>query len=148
MGPAMFTSRRHVRIEWGQCDPAGIVFYPRYFEMFDASTMLLIERASGMSKQALFTTYAFDGYPVVETRARFIMPTRFCDEVEIESTLTEVRRSSFHVQHRLMKDGALAVEGHESRVWVVRDPDQPNRIRAEPIPAEIVARLTGATAPP
>ncbi len=48
----MFTNRRTVRIEWGDCDPAGIVFYPRYFAMFDHSTVLLIERALGMSKHA------------------------------------------------------------------------------------------------
>ena len=34
----MLVNRRIVRIEWGDCDPAGIVFYPRYFAMFDAST--------------------------------------------------------------------------------------------------------------
>jgi 4-hydroxybenzoyl-CoA thioesterase len=144
----MFTSRRDVRIEWGHCDPAGIVFYPRYFEMFDASTTLLIERAAGMSKQALFATYDFDGFPVIETRARFIIPTRFCDEVVIETTLTKVGRSSFHLQHRLTKDGALAVEGLESRVWTVRDPERPGRFKPQPIPREIVARLSAATAPP
>ena len=28
----MLINRRTIRIEWGDCDPAGIVFYPRYFE--------------------------------------------------------------------------------------------------------------------
>lgn len=32
----MLINRRTIRIEWGDCDPAGIVFYPRYFEWFDA----------------------------------------------------------------------------------------------------------------
>ncbi len=79
---------------------------------------------------------------MVETRARFLIPTRYCDDVVIETSVTEVRRSSFHLQHRLTKDGALAVEGFESRVWVVRDPDRPGRFKPQPIPAEIVARLT------
>ena len=35
---------------WGDCDPAGIVFYPRYFAMFDHSTVLLIEAALGIRK--------------------------------------------------------------------------------------------------
>lgn len=30
----MYVNRRRVTIEWGDCDPAGIVFYPRYFAMF------------------------------------------------------------------------------------------------------------------
>ena len=38
----MFSNTRHLRIEWGDCDPAGIVFYPRYFAMFDHSTTTLI----------------------------------------------------------------------------------------------------------
>ena len=58
---------RKVRIEWGDCDPAGIVFYPRYFEMFDASTSALFERALGMTKfQALKTSIS----PAIRWRAR------------------------------------------------------------------------------
>ena len=41
----MFSNRRKVHIEWGDCDAAGIVFYPRYFAMFDASTHHLFEAA-------------------------------------------------------------------------------------------------------
>ena len=41
----MLTNTRTTRIEWGDCDPAGIIFYPRYFEIFDVSTTMLIERA-------------------------------------------------------------------------------------------------------
>src|SRR5262249_5764600 len=43
-GPRMLANRRLVRIEWGDCDPAGIVYSPRYFAIFDASTTALIER--------------------------------------------------------------------------------------------------------
>jgi 4-hydroxybenzoyl-CoA thioesterase len=143
----MFTNRRTVSIEWGDCDPAGIVFYPRYFEMFDHSSVLLLEAALGCNKHELYKTYDFDGYPMVETRARFLIPTRYCDEVVIETTVTEVRRTSLHVRPALLKDGALAVEGFESRVWVVRDKERPGRFRPQPIPAEIVKRLT-TTAPP
>ena len=38
----MLTNIRNVRIEWCDCDPAGIIFYPRYFEMFDTSTTCLL----------------------------------------------------------------------------------------------------------
>jgi 4-hydroxybenzoyl-CoA thioesterase len=46
----MLSNIRNLRIEWGDCDPAGIVFFPRYFAMFDTSTTYLMERAIGMSK--------------------------------------------------------------------------------------------------
>ena len=135
----MLTNIRNVRIEWCDCDPAGIIFYPRYFEMFDTSTTVLIERALGMNKIDYLKAYAFAGHPLVETRARFRVPTRFGDEVAIETALIECGRSSFKVEHRLTKAGALAVEGFETRVWVVRPTDDPSRIRSQPIPPEVLA---------
>jgi 4-hydroxybenzoyl-CoA thioesterase len=144
MGIEMPSNARTVRIEWGDCDPAGIVFYPRYIAMFDHSTTLLIERTLGMSKHQLYETYEFDGYPVVENRARFLLPTRFGDDVVIETSLAAVRRSSFDLTHRLSRDGALAVEGFETRVWVVRDPSRPGRFKAQPIPPYVAVRLKPA----
>jgi 4-hydroxybenzoyl-CoA thioesterase len=132
-------SRTHL-IEWGECDPAGIVYYPRYFEMFDHSTTMLISRASGLNKFQLFKTYDMAGYPMVDTRATFAIPTRFGDEVTIESAFTRVGTSSFDVEHRILKDGKVAVEGFEKRVWIGRDPADPEKIKSKPIP-EKLARL-------
>src|ERR1700751_2449412 len=89
-----FTNTRRVRIEWGDCDPAGIIFYPRYFEIFDASTAMLFERALGMTKLQMFKNLEFSGFPLVRPRARFLKPTRFGDDVTIDSTIT-FGRSSF-----------------------------------------------------
>jgi 4-hydroxybenzoyl-CoA thioesterase len=140
----MLTNTRTVRIEWGDCDPAGIVFYPRYFAMFDASTTALFERALGMTKFQMLAAYDCIGYPMVDTRARFFLPARFGDDVVIETMVTAFRRSSFDVHHRLLKDGALAVEGFETRVWAARDPADPHRIKSRPLPAEIIKKLSGA----
>jgi 4-hydroxybenzoyl-CoA thioesterase len=137
----MLTNVRKTRIEWCDCDPAGIIFYPRYLEMFDTSTTMLLERALGMNKIEYLKAYRFAGHPLVETQARFRSPTRFGDEVAIESKLVECGRSSFKVEHRLHKGDTLAVEGSETRVWVVRDNDHPRRIKSQSIPAEVVARL-------
>jgi 4-hydroxybenzoyl-CoA thioesterase len=139
----MLTNRRDVRIVWGDCDPAGIVFYPRYFEMFDTSTTALFERALGMTKFQFVKAYNSVGYPMVDTRARFLLPTRYGDDVVIETTVTEIRRSSFDIRHRLLKDGELAVEGFETRVWVERDPADPDKIKAKPLPPDMVAKLQG-----
>jgi 4-hydroxybenzoyl-CoA thioesterase len=140
----MVINTRTLRIEWGDCDPAGIVFYPRYFAMFDTSTTALVEHALGMPKFDYLKIYRLAGHPLVETRARFRIPSRFGDEVAIETRIVSCGRSSFKLEHRLTKAGALAVEGFETRVWAVRDPADPDRIRAEPMPAEVVARLTAA----
>ncbi len=135
----MLANIKRVRIEWGDCDPAGIVFYPRYFAIFDACTSELFERATGLTKYEMTRKYDFVGIPMVDTRAKFIIPSRFGDDVDIESTVAEFRRSSFDIRHRLLKAGALAVEGFETRVWVGRNPDDPEQIKSKPIPDEIVA---------
>src|SRR5947199_4186815 len=101
----MLVNTRVVRIEWGDCDPAGIVYYPRYFAIFDACAGALIERALGMTKHDYLKAYDFAGHPLVSTRSRFLIPTRFGDDVTIETTTIELRRASFDVQHRLFKQG-------------------------------------------
>jgi 4-hydroxybenzoyl-CoA thioesterase len=138
----MLTYTRHTRIEWGDCDPAGIVFYPRYFAMFDSCTTALFSLALGMSKFEFMKHYRFAGYPMVDTRARFMKPTKFGDDVVIETTVTEFRRSSFDLRHRLSLGGALCIECLDTRVWVARDPADPDRIKSTPVPQEVIARFT------
>jgi 4-hydroxybenzoyl-CoA thioesterase len=140
----MLTYVRNTRIEWGDCDPAGIVFYPRYFAMFDSCTTGLFSQALGMSKFDFIRHYDFLGYPMVDTRAKFLKPTKFGDDVVIETTVTEFRRSSFDVRHRLNLKGELAVECLDTRVWAGRDPGDPAKIKAKPIPPEVIAKFSAA----
>jgi 4-hydroxybenzoyl-CoA thioesterase len=140
----MLVNRRALRIEWGQCDPAGIVFYPQYFIMFDSSTGWLFER-SGLSPVAMRRKYVIVGLPLVDAGAQFFLPCRFDDEVVVESAVREWGRSSFTVRHQITKDGTLAVEGFEKRVWAAPHPEHPGTIQAQPVPAEIIATLSDPT---
>ena len=140
---AMLTYTRNARIEWGDCDPAGIVFFPRYFAMFDSCTTALFSQALGMSKYQFTRHYEFQGYPMVDTRARFLKPTKFGDDVVIETKVAEFRRSSFDVQHRITLDGELCVECFDTRVWAARDPADPEKIKSKPIPQEVIAKFAG-----
>jgi 4-hydroxybenzoyl-CoA thioesterase len=137
----MLKNSRSLRIEWGDCDPAGIVFYPRYFAMFDHSTTTLITAACGLSKYELLKTYDFAGYPMVDTRARFMIPCRFGDDVTIDSAFAKLGRSSFEIEHRLFKKGELCLEGFETRVWVGRDPQDASKIKSKPIPDDLAAKF-------
>ncbi|ALK09457.1 acyl-CoA thioesterase [Blastochloris viridis] len=141
----MLVNRRTVRIEWAHCDIAAIVFYPRYFEMFDTSTHYLFEKA-GWKKRELIRAFDIVGYPMVDTRAKFLVPSTAGDDVVIETNVTEFRNSSFDVEHKVFKPGpdgeVLAIEGFETRVWVAKHPDDPNRIKSRPIPEEVIRRLS------
>jgi 4-hydroxybenzoyl-CoA thioesterase len=133
-----FSNTRTVRIEWGDCDPAGIIFYPRYFEIFDASTAHLFEAKLGFPKHDMFTRLPFAGWPLVRTQARFLKPTRFGDDVAVESTVT-FGRSSFDVTHKLSLKGEPCADCTEKRVWTVRDAD--GRMKSHPVPAEVLAKF-------
>ena len=138
------TNIRTVRIEWGDCDPAGIIFYPRYFEIFDASTARLFEARLGFTKHEMFKRLPFAGWPLVRTQARFLKPTRFGDDVTVESTIT-FGRSSFDVSHKLSLKGDLCAECTEKRVWTVRDTD--GRMKSYPVPAEVLVKFGIAPTP-
>jgi len=140
----MLTNRRTLRIEWGQCDPAGIVFYPQYLIIFDTSTGWLFER-TGLTPSAMRRKYGIVGMPIVEVGAKFILPCRFDDEIDAESEVSEWGRSSFTVRHRILKAGALALDGFEKRVWAAPHPEQPGAIKAQAVPAEIIASLADST---
>ena len=134
----MHISRREREVEWGDCDPAGIVFNPRFFEWFDAATAGIFASV-GIPKAQMLRRFNCVGIPLVETRARFLAPSKFGDHVIIESGIAEFGRSSFKVEHRLINKGVLCVEGFETRVWTGRDPADPSRLKSQPIPAEVIA---------
>ena len=134
----MLSNTRTVHIEWGHCDPAGIVFYPRYFEIFDASTSALFERALGITKFEMIKTMEFTGWPMVQTQARFIKPTRFGDDVTVETSI-KFGLASFEIQHKLSLKGELCVECSEKRVWTRRDAT--GALKSLPIPEDVLAKF-------
>jgi 4-hydroxybenzoyl-CoA thioesterase len=137
----MLVNKRSIQIEWGDCDPLGIVYFPRYFEFFDACTNALFERA-GLRKHEMLEKYAIGGIPLVEARARFLAPSSFGDTVTVESNIAEWGKSSFAVHHRLFKGDVLAVEGFEKRVWVVKSTGDGKKIESQPIPKEVMEKFS------
>jgi len=137
------TNRKTIYIEWGDCDPAQIVYYPRYFEYFDSCTAALFAKA-GLPKREMLKTYGIVGFPLVEVRSRFLAPSRFSDEVVVESEITEWRNSSFCVHHKLFKDDVLAVECFETRVWAAQSAADPEKIESQPVPREVIERFSSS----
>lgn len=123
------------RVEWADCDPAGIVFYPHYFRWFDTGTHRMLE-AAGIPAAELPDRFGALNVPLVDAHAAFKAPCPWRTEIEIESTISEWRGRTFVVSHAIYKDKGetLAVEGHEIRVWGVPHPDKPGAMKAGEIP--------------
>src|SRR5262245_42747443 len=92
--------RRQFTVEWGHCDPAGIVFNSRFFEYFDWSAWRLFETALEVPPSELATAFGILGIPLVGAKARFLRPAKFNDVAEIASEVSKFGRSSFEVTDR------------------------------------------------
>jgi len=133
-------SRLAIVVDFADCDPARIVFYPRYFDWFDrASERLFRER--GMAWPELWAHYQLAGFPIVDASAKFLGPARFGDTITLESWIGEWRSKLFIVEHRVHNGGEVIVEGRELRIWALRDPNNPEGMKAGVIPPEIIERF-------
>lgn len=141
----MLVSRRRILVDWGHCDPAGIVFYPNYFRWFDACTTALFDNA-GLPLPQLYRDHGLKGFPLLDAKASFSGSSSFGDTLDCESSISEWSGKTLTVQHRFLRGGTLLVEGFELRVCAIPHPDDPQRIKAAPIPAVVKERLGGSAA--
>lgn len=135
---AAFLTREH-RVEWGQCDPAGIVFAPRFMDMFAESTILLFEAAGLPRKRDMLAQFGVAGFPLVDLAARFGFPASYGDVVTIEADAPTFGNSSFTIAHRIRLGDRICVEGTEKRVWTVSAPDKPGGLQAMRVPDHVRA---------
>jgi 4-hydroxybenzoyl-CoA thioesterase len=130
------TSVYRVKVQWGDCDGARIVFYPNFFRWFDEATRNLFE-SRGLPWAEMIDRYGTRGVPLVDARASFRRPARFGDTLEIATRITRWGSRSFELAHAARIGGEVAVEGRETRIWGVSDPDNPEGLKAGLIPVEI-----------
>ena len=140
----MFTNTTAIDVQFGDCDPAGIVYYPTYFRYCDNATVALFATALARPKRDWLAAHGAAGIPMVDTGARFLAPSTYGDRLDIRSEVTELGRSSFSILHTFGKDGRTTVEAREKRVWVVRD--AAGNIRSAPFP-DAVRRALGGELP-
>jgi 4-hydroxybenzoyl-CoA thioesterase len=135
-------SLHEVMVEWGDCDPAGIVFYPAYFRWCDQATYRLFAKA-GVTREDTRTGQWKEGTPLVAAECSFRRASQHGEKLIIESQVTHLGRSSFTISH-VFRDvsGTLMAEGAETRIWGRKDGDA-RSLKSLPIPDEVRKRLAG-----
>ena len=102
-------------IEWGDCDEAGIVFYPNYFYWFDCTYQRWL-RKHGLSQREL--KRRFNGVtPLVNVGAQFVGPGRYDDELVIRAEVAEWEERRFRIDYKLWVGNAQIASGFEQRAW-------------------------------
>ena len=136
----MLTNQRTVFVEFGHCDPSGIVYNPNYFIWFDVSVHALLARG-GLTLKEMIAELGIDGIPVVEYKTKFLAPARWGDELLIETSVVKLHRSAFDIRHRVFNAGVLAARCAETRVCTAVD--QHGRVKARALPPQLVALFSG-----
>jgi 4-hydroxybenzoyl-CoA thioesterase len=131
------SNRRKVRIEFGNCDPARIVYYPNYVVWIDQSTHHLFESV-GLPIRDLQDKLGVQ-VPLVDLSMQFAKPAGWGDEIEIESSIERWGGKSFDVSHRITNaaTGEALATGRETRVCVRIDPIVSKALTGCPIPDEM-----------
>lgn len=127
---------RDIAIEFNHCDPAGIVFYPRYFEMTNSVVENFFGREIGYSFARIVAEGC--GVPTVRIEVDFRAPSRLGDIIRIALTVVHLGTSSARVRQVSQCDGHVRFEAELTLVWVGRDG------RAAPWPSQIRERLQTA----
>jgi 4-hydroxybenzoyl-CoA thioesterase len=126
-------------VEFGDCDPAGIAFYPNFFRWYDASTRHFFSSRGVPPWRELERAEGIIGTPVVEATSRYLRPVSYGDIITVSTWVDEWRARSFVLRHALRHEGELCAEGREVRIFAARRGDDGTRIRALPVPQHIAA---------
>ena len=127
------------RVEWGDCDPAGIIFYPTYFRWMDAASWAFMESAGYDAARFRAEHIAM---PLLSAQCDFIAPALQGNRCEVRSRIQRFGGKSFVVGHEIVRaDGTALARGSETRVWgrFTAGPGTP--MKGEPIPEALKAKF-------
>jgi 4-hydroxybenzoyl-CoA thioesterase len=136
------TSKHEIMVEWGDCDPAGIVYYPAYFKWCDQATYRLF-LAAGLKRDDVRSGQWKEGTPLVKAECSFRRASQHGEKLTIESHVSRFGGASFTISH-VFRDaaGEIAAEGTETRIWARKEGDA-RSLKSMRIPDEIRKALSG-----
>jgi 4-hydroxybenzoyl-CoA thioesterase len=132
-----------VAVEFGDCDPAGIVYYPNFLRWIDAASRHFFVQCGVPRWQETERTHGIIGTPLVDVQTRFLRPATYGDLLEIDTVVSEWRQKSFVMRHSVRRGNELLVDATEVRVFARRVDGDRHRIQAVPVPPDFRALCGG-----
>ena len=127
-----------LQVHFGDCDPAGIVFYPNFFRWYDAASRNFFDRCGLPPWRETEKLYGILGTPLVEASSKFLRPATYGDTIQVHTSISSWEEKVFIQQHQIKRGDDLLATGEERRVFARRDPDT-GRIRDVPAPPALRA---------
>ena len=135
------TTTFSVAVQFGDCDPAGIVFFPNFSRWMDAASLSFFMQCGLPPWRELVKTRGIVGTPLLEINTKFFKTVTYGETITITTHVEEWRNKVFVQVHRVTRAGPdgedLVCEGREVRAFTRRDADNPDRLRAMPVPDDI-----------
>ena len=123
-----------IEVDWGDCDPAGIVFYPNFYRWMDKGFWLLFG-SRGLTLGTLRERYKTLGGPLVDTGATFIQPVQPGEILTVNSLVQHWGTKSFRIEYKFARQTLPVATGFEVRVWGTLEKD--GSITSSAIPQEV-----------
>jgi len=106
------------RVSFGDCDPAGIVFYPNMFRWMDAAFHDYLRSFGGHAK--ICHDLGAIGIGAMNANASFRSPLRDGDELKIRLSMGETRNKSQVIIYKGLVGDQVAFDGSETRALFVK----------------------------
>jgi 4-hydroxybenzoyl-CoA thioesterase len=131
------------QVHWGDCDPAGMIFYPTYFRWVDAASWALFESV-GLTPQWMKREHI--AMPLVSAQCEFLAPAVQGDRCEVRSRVARFGGKSFTVEHEIVRsDGTPLAKAQETRVWGRHLGGPGTPLKGETIPDDVKARFRASS---
>ena len=131
--------RYSVNVQFGDCDPAGIVFFPNFSRWMDEASLAFFMACGVPPWRELVKTRGIIGTPLLEIHTRFMRPATYGETIEVQTTVEEWMAKTFRHRHVVRRGDTVLCEGTELRAFCIKDPQDPERIKAIPVPEDIKA---------
>ena len=127
-----------VNVQFGDCDPAGIVFFPNFSRWMDEASLAFFMACGVPPWRELVKTRGIIGTPLLEIHTKFMRPATYGETIHIHTTVEEWSAKTFRHRHVVKRGDTVLCEGTEVRAFCIRDPDNTERIKAIPVPEDIL----------
>lgn len=131
-----------VKVMFGDCDPAGIVFFPNFNKWMDASSLHFFMACGVPPWRELVKTTGIVGTPLLEIHTKFMRTATYGETLQVHTSVEEWRDKVFIQKHVVQRGDIVLCEGRETRTFVIHPPGEPDRIKAIAIPADIRAQCS------
>jgi len=134
---------RDIRIEFSHCDPAGIVFFPRFFEMLNSQVENFFRdvMAYPFERMILIEKHSV---PTVHFQIDFRAPARLGEILRFSLGVARLGRSSVDLRHQAHgPDQSLRLAAVQRLVWVT--PEGRSAPWPEPLRSRFAAHLEEET---